>query len=243
MADIKFSELHPKTVLAVAAHPDDIDFGASGTVATFAAEGAAVYYLILTDGGSGTEDRSITSERLRDMRRDEQRAAGKILGLKDVFFCDYKDGCLVNDLNVKRDVVRAIRRVKPEVVITMDPGVLYIPERGFINHPDHRAAGQAALDAVFPLARDHMSFPELLADEALEPHKTATVLMITFGSPGNYTVDITDSFEVKMQALAAHASQLTDPDIARQKVTEWAVAAGKAIDVTYAEPFTRIDIA
>jgi LmbE family N-acetylglucosaminyl deacetylase len=243
MANIEFDELHPKTVLAVAAHPDDIDFGASGTVAKFAQAGADVYYLILTDGGSGSADRAMTSQRLRDLRRDEQRAAGKILGLKDVFFCDYTDGCLQNSLEVKRDVVRAIRRIRPEVVITLDPAVLYVPERGFINHPDHRAAGQATLDAVFPLARDHMSFPELLHDEGLEPHKTGTVLMVTFGTAGNFSVDISDWLEAKVRVLAAHASQIADPDIARRKVTEWAAQAGRQAGVRYAEPFTRINIA
>jgi len=235
-----FSLLKPKVVLGVAAHPDDLEFTSAGTIAQFVADGAEAYYLILTNANKGSEDRSMLPEQLAEIRREEQRQAGKLLGLKDVFFADFDDGCLECNHDVKREVVRAIRGVKPDVVITMDPSVLYSAERGFINHPDHRAAGQAALDAVYPLARDHLSFPELLA-EGLEPHKTATMLLVNFDNQ-NYHVDITGHLETKLQALGAHASQLPDPDGAFAMVRAWAERSGAKTGTRYAEGFVRIDI-
>jgi len=236
-----FDKLQPKVVLGVAAHPDDLDFGASGTMAKFVRSGADVYYLILTDGGSGTEDRKITPAQLTKIRHEEQRNAGKVLGLKDVYFCDYHDGALQNTLEVKREVVKIIRQVKPDVVVTMDPSVLYSADLGFINHPDHRAAGQAALDAVFPLARDHLAFPELL-DEGYEPHKTQTVLLMNM-ERNNFAVDITDVLDTKFNALAKHASQVpTDLAGIKERFTERAAQAGKVYGYKYAETFMRVDV-
>ncbi len=235
--------LTPNIVLGVAAHPDDLDFYAGGTMAAFAKAGADVYYLTLTDGGKGTDDRTMKPETLRDTRRNEQRTAGKILGLKDVFFCDFPDGTLENKHDVQREIVKTIRRVKPDVVVTLDPTVVYIAEQGLVNHPDHRAAGQAALDAVYPLARDHMSFPELLA-EGYEPHKTKTILLVTFDpARGNYAADISDEFDLKLQAISAHASQFSDREQTQTRLREYSATTGKAHNYTYAEPFVRIDIA
>src|SRR6185503_19293553 len=125
-------------------------------------EGADVYYMILTDGGRGTSstDPDITSEELTELRRKEQRVAGKALGLKDIFFCNYCDGTLENTENVRRDIVKIIRTIKPDVVVTWDPVMVYCAKLGIVNHSDHRASGQAALDAVYPLARDHLAMPE-----------------------------------------------------------------------------------
>lgn len=236
-----FPPLKPKVVLGISAHPDDLDFSCSATMAGFAKAGAKVYYLILTDGGKGSEDREMSSETLRDMRREEQRNAGKILGLADVFFCDYPDGTLQNSMDVKRDVVRRIRQVKPDVVVTMDPSVLYNAERGMINHPDHRAAGQAALDAVYPLARDHMSFPELL-EEGLEPHKTKTVLMTNFVT-SNFAMDVSDTIDLKFEALKKHTSQVpADMTQLKERFMDWATQSGSAYGYKFAETFVRIDL-
>ena len=242
MANSIFDELRPDVVLAVAAHPDDIDFSASGTVARFTKQGAEVYYLVLTDGGSGSKDREMTSSQLRDIRRQEQRAASRELGIKDVFFFDYVDGALVNSPEVRRDIVRVIRRTKPQVVITLDPATLYVAERGMINHPDHRAAGQATLDAVFPLARDHMSFPELYNDEGLEPHTVATALLVSFDGRANYHVNIRDTLADKLRAIAAHDSQFDDLGQLTAKITEWAHLNGEPHGMEAAESFIRIDI-
>lgn len=240
MSDAQFESIHPKVILGVAAHPDDLDFSASATFAKFIKEGAKAYYLILTDGGSGSEDRSMTRNKLQSIRQQEQRDAGKILGLTDVFFRDFPDGALVNSQDVKREVVRVIRQVKPDVVLTMDPSVLYSAQNGFINHPDHRAAGQAALDAVFPLARDHMSFPELLK-AGYEPHKVKTMLLMNFNDH-NFAVDIADTLDLKFKALEAHTSQVPDLDAVKARFTAWAAERGKMYGIEYAETFMRIDI-
>ena len=158
MDEEKFEPLKPKIVLGIAAHPDDLDFGAAGTMAYYATQGAAVHYLILTDGSSGSEDKTMTPERLTKIREEEQKAAVMAIGGKDVTFLGYPDGQLEVTMALKRDVVKVIRTIRPDLVVTMDPSVLYSAARGMINHPDHRAAGQTALDCVFPLARDHMSF-------------------------------------------------------------------------------------
>lgn len=240
MTDKVFPPLQPQVVLGVVAHPDDLEFGMAGSVAKFIAEGAKGYYFILTNANKGTEDRSLTSDQLRDIRRNEQREAGKILGLTDVFFGDYDDGALEVTQAVKRDIARVIRQVKPDVVLTMDPTMVYSADRGIINHTDHRAAGQATLDAVYPLARDHLTFPELLA-EGLEPHKVKTVLMNSFDA-ANFYVDITAHLDTKLQALGAHASQLGDPAAAFDRVREWASLAGAKVGAQYAEGFTRLDL-
>ncbi len=235
-------ELKPKIALGIAAHPDDLDYGMSGTVAKWAAEGTDVYYLILTNGNKGSADRSISPAALTATRRAEQQAAAKVLGVKDVLFCDYDDGMLEVTMDVKRDIARIIRTVRPEVVMTMDPSVLYSADQGFINHPDHRAAGQATLDAVFPLARDYMSFPELLRDEGLEPHNVSTLLLLNFNLH-NYVVNISDTIEQKMTALAAHTSQMPDLPATQARMRQRAALAGTAAGAEYAEEFLRIDIA
>lgn len=237
---MQHTDFLPRRVLAVGAHPDDIDYGYAGSIAKWTQAGTEVYYLILTDGSKGTDDRSITPRKLSAIRRREQEVAAKHLGAKEVFFLDYVDGELAVTQELKRDIVRYIRRVKPDTVLVFDPTVVYAADRGFINHPDHRAAGQATLDAVFPLARDHLAFPELLQD-GLEPHKVATLLLMNFERQ-NFVVDITGTLAQKVSALALHASQISDMEAERAKVTEWAEAAGKAAGYRYAEAFMRIDI-
>lgn len=234
-----FSPLHPKVVLGVGAHPDDLDVGAGGTIAHFASLGAEVHYLILTDGGKGSDDASMTSTRLTDIRHAEQRAALEIVGGASITFLDHPDGELEITMGLKKEIVKTIRSVRPDVVITMDPTVIYAAERGIINHPDHRVAGQATLDAVFPLARDRLTFPDLYAD-GYEPHKTATVLMVNFND-SNFAVDITDSFDTKLHALKAHASQFGDLEDSSW-VRNMAKSQGDKVGYELAESFVRIDI-
>ena len=235
---MNFVPFKPKTVLGVMAHPDDLDFMCGGTIAAFARNGADVYYLILTDGGSAESEMS--QAKLIATRRKEQRAACKTLGVKDVFFCDYPDGCLENCREVRCDIVKRIRMLKPDAVITWDPSVLYSAREGYINHPDHRAVGQATLDAVYPLARDLQSFSEL-KEEGYLPHKTPTVLLLNFNTH-NFCVDITDTFDLKMQAAAAHVSQASNAAQLRQRFTELAIATGHECGSRYAESFVRIDV-
>lgn len=235
-----FEPLKPKVVLGIAAHPDDLDFGAAGTMAKFASEGAEVYYLILTDGSKGSEDPEMTAEKLTKIREAEQRDAVSVIGGKGVTFLGHPDGLLEVTMDLKKEIVKEIRTRKPDVVVTMDPSVLYSPNRGFINHPDHRAAGQATLDAVFPLARDHMSFPDLF-EQGFKPHKVKTVLLVNFET-SNFYMDISDTFDKKIAALKAHASQIKDIDQVEVWMRQNSAKAGGQIGRTFAEPFERIDV-
>jgi LmbE family N-acetylglucosaminyl deacetylase len=234
-------ELTPKIALGVAAHPDDLEYGIAGTVAKWVSRGTVVYYLILTNGNKGSADRSQTPDQLRDARRQEQRAAAKVLGVKEVFFCDYDDGMLSVSAEVKKDIVRVIRKVKPEVVLTMDPTVVYSIARGFINHTDHRAAGQSTIDAVFPLARDHLSFPELLSEEGLEPHKVSTLLLTNFDRH-NFYVDISEVLDTKLKALEQHSTQIPNMAEAEKWVRLMAERIGQGAGLAAAEAFMRLDI-
>lgn len=232
-----FSPLQPKVVLGIGAHPDDLDVIAGGTLAKFAARGAEVHYLILTDGGKGSDDPAITTEQLIELRRGEQKAALNLISGASITFLDHPDGVLEITMELKKQIVETIRKVKPDVVITLDPTVVYSTETGNVNHPDHRAAGQATLDAVFPLARDRLSFPELQAE--YEPHKTPTVLLSNFNE-GNYTVDISDTFDTKLGMIRAHSSQFDIENL--DWVRELAEAQGTKAGVTLGEQFVRLDI-
>ena len=229
----------PKSALAVFAHPDDMDFSSSGTVAKWAAGGADITYLVCTDGSKGSEDPRMTRVRLAAMRKKEQEDAARILGVREVIFLGYPDGELIADLKLKEKIVRVIREKKPDAVITLDPAFLYSPERGFVNHTDHRATGHAAMDAVFPLARDRMNFP-LHEKKGLTAHKVKTLLLVSFDSP-NHWEDISATIKKKLMALRAHKSQVRGDALARIK--ERAKKSAKKVGMRYAEGFKRIDLA
>jgi len=235
-----FPLLQPKIILGIAAHADDLDVGAGGTIAEFIRRGAVVHYLILTDGSKGSDDPDMTSEKLITIRRAEQQKALDIVAGTSVTFLDYPDGELEITMQLKKDIVKVIRTIKPDVVITMDPTVVYSSKAGMINHPDHRAAGQATLDAMFPLARDRLTFPELAA-EGFEPHKVAHALLINFDT-SNYSVDITDTFELKLAAIKAHISQFGDLEDSSW-LKDMALRQGQRAGYSLAESFVRIDIA
>ena len=230
-------ELEPRVVLAVAAHPDDLEFGTSGSVARWVAGGAAVHYLICSDGSKGSDDPNLTSAQLIELRRDEQRAAAKILGVASVTFLDYEDGLVGATPALKRDIAREIRRIKPDTVVAQDPAMLYLADLGIINHNDHRAVGLAAMDAVYPLARDHLSFPELEA-EGFAPHKVKDLLLMGFENH-NYYVDITATYETKLKALAAHASQV-DITAVRGRLDAMSGRLGERGGFERAEGFIRL---
>ncbi|MDP3901108.1 MAG: PIG-L deacetylase family protein [bacterium] len=228
----------PKTVLAVFAHPDDMDFSSSGTVAKWAKRGADITYLVCTDGSKGSEDPKVTPRKLAAIRKKEQLEAAKILGVKDVIFLGHRDGELVVDMKLKEAISRVIRQKKPDLVITLDPTFLYSTKRGFVNHSDHRAAGQAAIDAVFPLARDRLNFPHH-EKQGLVPHKTKTLLLVSFDAPEHFE-DITGTFAKKLEVLKAHKSQVPATAEFEKRIQGHARMLGKKAGFRYAEGFKMI---
>jgi LmbE family N-acetylglucosaminyl deacetylase len=195
----------PASALVIAAHPDDIEFGCAGTVARWVSEGARVTYALLTNGAAGSSDPQMTRERLAELREAEQRAAAKVLGVDQVEFLAYEDGLLEASLEVRKQVVRLIRKVRPEVVVTTDPTTRYFADR-YINHPDHRAAGEVTLAAVIPGSDTRLAYPELL-EEGLEPVKLVGVMLMMNTEP-NLVVDIGDFIDKKVESLRCHVSQI-----------------------------------
>jgi LmbE family N-acetylglucosaminyl deacetylase len=197
----------PASALVVAAHPDDIEFACSGTVARWVSEGAQVTYALLTNGAAGSSDPAMTRQRLAELRAGEQLAAAKVLGVDQVEFLGYEDGLLEPNLEVRERVVRLIRQVRPEVVVTTDPTTRYFADR-YVNHPDHRAAGEVTLDAVIPGSDTRLAYPELL-DEGLEPVKLTAVWLVMSMEP-NLVVDIGEFVDKKLESLRCHVTQIGD---------------------------------
>lgn len=196
-----------KRVLGVFAHPDDPEFFCGGTFARWAAEGAEITFVLATSGDKGSADPEMTHERLAAIREVEERNAASVLGVKEVVFLRYPDGELVPNLDLRCDITRQIRQYKPDIVVTCDPTVFWSGDRA-LNHPDHRAIGEATLDAVYPTARDRLNFIQL-EREGLEPHKTKQLFICGTYSP-NVKIDVTDHVETKILALREHKSQIAD---------------------------------
>ena len=226
--------------MVVIAHADDAEFGCSGTVAKLCAEGWEMVYVMCTDGSKGSSDREITQAELAAIRREEQINAGKVLGLKDVVFLDYEDSMLQPTLELRKDIAREIRRHKPDVLITMYP-MRSLNGGWGVGHPDHMAAGEAALQAVFPTARDHMTFPDLL-EAGFEPHKVAEVWIMGHPEPDHY-VDVTEHMDTSVKALMEHKSQMNGRDEAwaHERMGEWKRERGKGMGIQFAEAFKRIE--
>ncbi|MGA2956560.1 MAG: PIG-L deacetylase family protein [Thermodesulfobacteriota bacterium] len=239
MDEIDFQE---KIVLVVGAHPDDNDFGAGATVAKAARQEAKVIYLIATTGQRGSSDQAMTPERLSGIRKKEQEEAAKFLGVREVHFLDYVDGELIPDIRLKEQVVIYIRRYTPDIVSTMDPSFFYFKDFGFVNHSDHRAIGEATLDACYPLARDLLSFPEHVKT-GLQPHKVKELLLHSFvPENANFYMDVTDTFDTKIKALSLHQSQVPDIRQLAKRMRDRAEAAGKLAGCKYAEAFVRLHL-
>jgi len=226
-------------ILAVGAHPDDIDFGASGTIAKWVKKGATAYYLILTDGSKGSDDPKMTPQKLARIRKKEQEEAAKILGVKKVFFLNQKDTELIADIKLKEKITKMIRKLKPTRVITLNPIIIFSQERSFINHTDHRAAGLATIDSVYPLARDRLTFPQH-ERQGLKPHKVKEIYLSSFGQ-GNFVSNITGTINQKIAALKAHKSQVSPETIKRIK--KWSISRqSKKSNPHYVETFVKLDI-
>ena len=207
----------PSSALVVTAHPDDIDFGGGGTIAKLRAAGTEISYCICTDGHQGGDDPTITRDQMREIRQHEQREAAKVLGVSDVAFLGFDDGNLFPTIELRKAIVAQIRRTKPEVVITQSPERNW--ERIFASHPDHMAAGEAAMQAIYPDARNPFAFPDLLT-QGLEPWHVTEAWVMAHPTPNNF-VDITDFIDKKIAALHAHVSQTTQiPDLV-ERITSW----------------------
>jgi len=234
-----------KIILAVGAHPDDMEFGASGTIAKWVEKGATAYYLICTDGSRGSSDPKMTHRRLSEVRRKEQKQACKVLGVKKAFFLNHPDTQLVADLTLKEEIVRIIRRLRPNIVITMDPTFYFTTNligwnSGFVNHTDHRAAALATLDACFPLSRDRLTFPNH-EKEGLRSHRVEEILL-TSVEKKDFLVDITKTFDKKIMALSLHKSQFDNFKEIEKRVTKRARYWGKFGGYKFAENFIRIKL-
>jgi LmbE family N-acetylglucosaminyl deacetylase len=225
--------------MVIMAHPDDPEFFSGGTIALWAREGAEIIYLILSNGNKGSDDPAMTPERLAELRQEEQQGAANLLGVKTIIFLDEADGELQATLQLRQQVVREIRRHRPQIVICPDPTAYYFGNT-YVNHPDHRAAGQVALEAIFPAARNRMYHPELL-DEGLMPHAVREIYLAGALQPDRW-VDITDVMDLKIQAIQSHASQLADPEGAIERVRQRAKAVDEYGRPVYREAFRYLTL-
>jgi LmbE family N-acetylglucosaminyl deacetylase len=233
----------PERVLVVTAHPDDVDFGAAGSVATWTDAGVKVSYCIVTDGDAGGFDRSVPRRVMAEIRRAEQSAAAKVVGVEDLYWLGHPDGRVESTLELRRDVSRVIRMVRPQRVVTQSPDRNY--QRIYASHPDHLATGEAALCAVYPDARNPFAHTELLDVEGLEPWTVPEVWLMATAALDRF-VDITDVADRKLDALRSHTSQHPDPDALTGLIRGWgAMIAGLAgfPEGRVAEGFLVVDTA
>jgi LmbE family N-acetylglucosaminyl deacetylase len=224
----------PESAMVIVAHPDDAEFTMAGTVAMWTKAGCRVTYVVCTDGNAGSHEPGMTREKLADIRRTEQRAACAVLGVSDVVFLGYDDGQLQPTLALRRDLVRVIRQYKPEVVLAGDPTAVFYDD-DYINHPDHRAGAQAALDAVAPACAMPLLWPEVGA-----PHRVRRIYIYGNDKPNEW-VDITETIEQKIAALKQHASQMGDWDPTKM-IKQWGSETGKEKGLAYAERYRVITL-
>ena len=236
MADSEREEPFSRAMV-IMAHPDDAEWTCAATMAKLSAEGWEVVLVLCTDGSKGSDDPDMTTERLAIIRAEEQRESGRELGLKDVVFLGYPDSYLEPTLQLRKDLAREIRRYRPHVVIT-EPPTRDIDSRYYGSHPDHLATGEAALAAVFPTARDRLTFPELL-EEGLQPHKVREVWIVGGLEGSDYFVDVDGYMDTAIAALKAHKSQVNPEDAEKYFPMGRAATAAK-VGLKYAEAFKTI---
>jgi LmbE family N-acetylglucosaminyl deacetylase len=239
-ADVRLDAERPDRILVVTAHPDDAEFGVAGSVARWIGEGAVAHLVCCTSGDAGSDDADTDPLELAAVREAEQRAAAALVGYDGVTFLHRPDGAVANDLALREQLVRIIRTFRPDAVVATDPRV-FIHERGFVNHVDHREAGAAAVDAVYPAAENAMAFPHLVKAEGLPPHYVRR-LYLFWSDRADTAVDISATLETKLRALHAHRSQHRKPEELDARITEWARLEGESVSVEAAETFAVIDL-
>ena len=223
-------------MMVVTPHPDDAEFGVAGTAARWIREGKDVIYVVCTNGDKGTSDINMKPEELARIREQEQLAASNLLGVREVVFLHYPDQSLEDTPEFRKEIVRIIRLYRPDTVVTADP------YRRYIWHRDHRITGQVVLDAVFPYARDLLSYPDLL-EQGLQPHRVKEVLLWGSEEPNHHS-DITDTFDVKMAALRCHKSQIGNsisPEL-EERMRERHKMMAEGEDYELAEAFRQLVI-
>jgi len=225
--------------LAVFAHPDDGEFGFAGTVAKLVREGTEMHYVCITDGSAGSNEPGVTRDQLRPIREREQRAAAEVLGVTECHFLGFLDGTLELNMDLRKAMTRVVRGVRPDLIIGPDPSRLWNGERTYINHRDHRIAGEAVLTVVMPDAPSRPQFPELL-DEGLEPFEVPAVWLSA--EEGESVVDITETIDLKLRALGCHESQLGAFPDWEDMIRGIAKERGAGAGVEYAERFTTFTL-
>ncbi len=225
-----------KKILIILAHPDDPEFFLGGTIARWIKKGHKVSYCLLTKGDKGSKDPLLSPEEIAEIRVKEQNQAAACLGVESVQFLDYPDGYLIPNLETRKEVVRIIRKSKPDILVTCDPSNIFANQR-YINHPDHRAAGQVVIDAVFPAAGNVLFFPEL-ADEGLAPHSVEEVWMSLTSEP-DICLDVYSEWQARFEALKEHASQIGDPKAFEIRMQE-RLEKDENGQIRYEEKFRRI---
>lgn len=226
----------PAQMMVVTPHPDDAEFGVAGTAARWAQDKREIIYVVCTNGDKGTGDTNMKPEKLAKIREEEQLAAAKLLGVREVVFLRHPDQSLEDTSEFRKEIVRLIRMYRPETVVTADP------YRRYLWHRDHRITGRTVLDAIFPYARDYLSYPELL-EEGLQPYKVKEVLLWA-SEDSNYRSDITSTFDLKVAALLCHKSQVGDrlfPEL-QKRMRERAEMMAQGENFKLAEAFHRIEI-
>ncbi|HUU63437.1 MAG TPA: PIG-L deacetylase family protein [Dehalococcoidia bacterium] len=222
-------------VMVVSPHPDDAEIGAGGTIASWVKQGREVFYVVCTNGDKGSSDPNMTSETLAKIRQQEQMEAAKILGVSEVIFLGYPDGGLEDTPAFRGEMVRLIRKHRPDVVLTTDP------YRKYWWHRDHRITGTVTMDAIFPYARDHLSYPEHIA-EGLTPHRVSEIYFWGSEEPDTF-IDIGETFSIKLAALSCHVSQIGQhAEMLKQRIEERDSKIGQNQGVPVAEAFRRVEL-
>lgn len=225
-----------KNILVILAHPDDPEFFLGAAIARWIDAGHQIRYVLLTKGDKGAKDELLTPVEVAEVRIKEQEAAAQYLGVSSVDYMDYEDGYLIPDLEMRKKVVAFIRKYRPQILVTCDPSNLF-PNDRYINHPDHRNAGQVVVDAVFPAAGNRFFFPELLA-EGLQPHEVEEVWLSLTNQP-DVSLDLTNFWDAKLRSLKFHASQIGDPRAFEKRMMERLQETDTA-EKKYEEKFRRI---
>jgi LmbE family N-acetylglucosaminyl deacetylase len=237
MTQVRTEPDPPERALVISAHPDDIEFTCAGTVAKWTKAGSQVRYVVATSGDAGTHRRGVTREELARTREAEQRAAARVAGVEEVIFLGYRDGEVTPSLELRRDIVREIRRFRPTFVICYDPTRLFVGG-SYVNHPDHRAVAQAALDALSPTSAMPLSFPEQI-EEGLEPYRVRHILVASTDRADTW-IDIESTLELKIEALCKHVSQFDGRRDFEGMVRAWAAETGAQVGLRYAEAYRSI---